>query len=286
MSNKIFDTILKRKIESFVSTFVEDSQSIFYLENQLIHPGEFGKYRENSIKNLLQLLSSNRISDGFIITSKDRVSKQCDIVIYDSTDLPLLENNLTQFFTIESVISIGEVKSTLNHTQLKKSLRQLAKNKMLSDDIDGVVKRQNQGKEYDVPITFLVCKNVSFDLTTLNFEKIYNGIDRKYWHNSILCVEQGILTYNFEFNNLKEPYRTNFMNSGFKITSSANMECSMITFDEIQYLCKPIFVKLDTNEKFKHIMMFLAIISQAIQYKTLYETHILNYSSLEAANLR
>lgn len=285
MGNKIFDTILKRKIEGFVSTFVDDSQSIFYNENQLFHPGEFGKYRENSTKDLLCLLSSYKISDGFIITSKDRKSSQCDIVIYDNTDLPLLENNLTQFFTIESVIAIGEVKSTLSHTKFKKALLELANNKMLSEDINGIIKHKKFGQEYDVPISFLVCKNASFDIETLDFDKIYEGIDRKYWHNSILFVEQGIMNYNFEFKNFREPGRTKFINIGGNINSGANMECSMITYDKVQYECKPLFVKINVEKKYQHIMMFLAGLSQAMQYKTLYQTHILNYSSLKPANI-
>lgn len=285
MANKIFDTILERKIENFVSTFVEDSQSIFYHENQLFHPGEFGQYRENSTKELLRLLSSYKISDGFIITSKDRKSSQCDIVIYDNSDLPMLENNFTQFFSIESVVAIGEVKSTLNQNKFKKALLELAKNKMLSDDINGIIKRKKYGNEHDLPISFLVCKNVSFDISTIDFNKIYEGIDYKYWHNSILFVEQGIMVYHFEFNNFLEPGRTLFTKAGYDINSSATMECSMMTFDKVQYRCKPTFVKIDVNKKYQHISSFLAGLSQAMQYKTLYHTHILNYSSLKSADI-
>jgi hypothetical protein len=126
MGNKIFETILNRKIENFVSTFVEDSRSIFFNENlQLFHPGEYGKYRENSIKDLLQVLTKYRVSDGFIITSKNNQSTQCDIVIYDNSDFPVLENNFTQFFSIESVIAIGEVKSTLNKRDFSLTLKKL-----------------------------------------------------------------------------------------------------------------------------------------------------------------
>ncbi len=36
-----------------------------------------------------------KVSDGFILTPKDNVSTQCDIVVYDDTDVPLLSNGMT-----------------------------------------------------------------------------------------------------------------------------------------------------------------------------------------------
>ena len=82
MPNKIFETILLRKIETLVSTFVEDSQSIFYSENsKIFDPGEYGRYRENSVKDLLQQITKYKVSDGFIITATDKKSTQCDIIL-------------------------------------------------------------------------------------------------------------------------------------------------------------------------------------------------------------
>ncbi|MGD9678722.1 MAG: hypothetical protein AB7V16_10315 [Vulcanibacillus sp.] len=47
MSSEIYKTILNRKIDNFKSMFSRDSNSIFRDQtNKMIHPGEFGMYRE------------------------------------------------------------------------------------------------------------------------------------------------------------------------------------------------------------------------------------------------
>jgi len=288
MSNKIVETILNRKIENFVSTFVEDSKSIFYQENNLIHPGEFGKYRENAFKELLSILINTnfKISDGFIITSNDKVSTQCDIVIYDNVDLPLLENSLTQFFTIESVIAIGEIKSTMSKSDFQKALRKLAKNKELSDHIMGIEKKKPlNAEEYKMPITFLICKNLNFSFENIDFDKIYEGIPRKYWHNLILSIENGIYAYEFDFNLLTGSSRSTFVNNGGIINAKVQIEHSLITVCENIFPSYSVFKNSDISNKYEHITYFLTLLIGAIDSKTTYHTELLRYVNLVKANV-
>ncbi len=90
-------------------------------------------YRERCLKDILSyFLDKNyTISDGFIINSNNEVSTQCDVIIHNSKIMPLIDNNISNFFPMEVISSIGEVKSTLSKDQLKEILRKLAKNKML-----------------------------------------------------------------------------------------------------------------------------------------------------------
>ena len=79
MANSIFMNIYLQKLREFVNIFSNDSESIFKAHGDtLIHPGEFGKYREETTKNILKMLlkKSYGIGDGFILTSKDTVSTQ------------------------------------------------------------------------------------------------------------------------------------------------------------------------------------------------------------------
>jgi hypothetical protein len=287
MGNKIFNTILLRKIENFVSTFVEDSKSIFYNNKKLIHPGEYGKYRENSIKDLLQVLTKYKVSDGFIITSNEKVSTQLDIVIYDNLDFPVLENNLAQFFSIESVISIGEVKSTLTKASFKTALRKLAKNKKLSENIIGEPKERKikYGDEYNYPISFLVCKNLSFEINKIDYEEIYKGISKKYWHNLILIVDQGLFNYHYDYKNLPEPIKSRFASNGGNLESHIIFPNSLYTFDKVTYDCETNFIEIDEKDKFKHIKMFITGISQATLYKTIFQTQIIHYMEYEVPKL-
>ena len=52
--NRIFYEIIKRKIDLFLSTFITESESIFNKDDRLIHPGEYGMYRERCLKELLR----------------------------------------------------------------------------------------------------------------------------------------------------------------------------------------------------------------------------------------
>lgn len=278
MGHQIFDTILSRKLENFVSTFVEDSKSIFFNGTQLIHPGEYGRYRENAMKDLLQILTKYKVSDGFVITSTNKTSSQCDIVIYDNSDFPVLENNLTQFFSIESIIALGEVKSTLSKTDFKKALRKLAKNKMLSTEIKGKPFYKRRGEEYDHPISFLVCKNLNFNTDTLNFEEIYEGIPKIYWHNMILIVDQGLMNYSFNFQSFGESEKENLRNAKINVDFLALFEVPQISFAGKVYDCKHSFVKLNEKDKFSHLKMFVMAISQSISFKTIFKTHMIYYT--------
>lgn len=57
MSSKIFEKIVERSIEQFVGHYSDDSSVIYKDEkDKLIHPGEYGKYREESCKQLIRLM--------------------------------------------------------------------------------------------------------------------------------------------------------------------------------------------------------------------------------------
>lgn len=285
MGNKVLETILARKIENFVSTFVEDSKSIFFDGKQLKHSGEFGRYRENSIKDLLQILTKYKISDGFIITPSDRTSTQCDIVVYDNFDFPVLENNLIQFFSIESVLSIGEVKSTLSKKEFKNALIKLAKNKKLSEDIRGKVKQKTHGDEYNHPLTFLVCKDLKFDISKIDFEDIYEDIPKVYWHNLILSVEQGLFTYEFNFQTLSKDHKTYHIANNLDVNKSIFVETPLFSCFGTIYNCTSNFRRIEDLDKFKHIKFFITAFSQAINRKTIYQTEIIYYIGYDLANL-
>lgn len=115
------------------------------------------------------------IGSGFIITSTGKVSTQCDLIIYDKNNSPLIENNNKQrFFPIECVVGIGEVKSDLNKKQFKDALLKLKNNKQLRNEIPEQscyifkhLKDNNnfnaKNNVFDEIITFLICNKFDFD---------------------------------------------------------------------------------------------------------------------------
>ena len=212
--NQIFETLIKSKIEKFYSDYIDLSRQIFVNEEgKLIHPGEFGTYREKIIKSLLQPFLPSRldIGSGFIITAKDNISTQCDIVIYDKASTPVIETEEQRFFPVECVVGVIEVKSNLTKSTLKEALIKLTKIKKLKSDIgecpyifkdfDSDAPFDPQKNPKDQMATFLICESIAMDFENeINtfFNEAYKGIDKSLYHNMILSLNDGCFMYSEE----------------------------------------------------------------------------------------
>lgn len=202
--NEIFDKLIKSKIEQFKNDYLNLSRQIFVnREGTLIHPGEFGMYREKIIKEFLSPFLPARLAmgSGFIITSKNRISTQCDIIIYDKEHTPIIENSEQRFFPVECVVGVIEVKSKLTKTTLKEALIKLTAIKDLRNDIGSnpyIFKDYVDDTDFNVQLkvrdqmaTFLICKSIDVDIkneiNTL-FTDIYAEIDKSLFHNMILSL--------------------------------------------------------------------------------------------------
>jgi len=214
MSNKIFEQLLIEEIDVFKNSFSKVSKELFTNDNErLIHPGEFGMYRESIARKFLKSFTPAHldIDQGFLINSNNEVSTQCDIVIYDSRYTPLLKNTeLQRFFPIETVCAVGEVKSTLSFSDFKTALLKLAKTKRISEYVKSpsIIFRHRTGefspKEYpnDLITTFLICQKLDFNINRI--AEVYNeNFEVRHRHNMILSIEDGLILY--ELSNNGEP---------------------------------------------------------------------------------
>jgi len=209
--------LLDEKMRHFASSFLESSRQLFANEDgQLVHPGEFGTYRESITKDFLKSFIPQRmaIDSGFVITSSGKISTQCDIVIYDKSVTPLIQNeNRQRFFPVESVCAVGEIKSILSLSDLKSALRKLAAVKGLRDYLyepyyiycakeEGLKsKYMPESDERDQMLTFLICEAFSFDLKQ-HAEEIMSCYTQElpnrpfcHRHNLILSIKDALLTY-------------------------------------------------------------------------------------------
>lgn len=221
MSNKIFDRLLKEKINHFKSSFSSTSKDIFYNEKtkRIYHTGEYGTYRETIVRDFLKFIIPPKldISTGFLMTSMDDISTQCDVIVFDSNITPIYEEGDRQrFFPIETVHCIGEVKSTLSKAQFKEAINKLAKNKALGERIKTPVIINNASSRtfdplnhpYDLVPSFLICQKLDFDITSLveDIDTLYeSSIEHRHKHNMILSIEDGLLCY-FDTNDKTLPY--------------------------------------------------------------------------------
>lgn len=284
MSSSVFTTMLKRQIDLFVATFQNDGNALFKNERTaLIHPGEYGMYREQRFRSLLQsfLTRDYSVSDGFIISSVDNnVTTQCDVLVHNAFSMPLTDGGLGKFYPVEDIYAIIEIKSDLDKPTLIKALRKLAEVKMIGNDRHNPYINNNTPmlNYYTIP-TFLVCNKLRFtDINSLDFETIYAGIDRKYWHNAILSIEDGVLAYKFTVADLppksKKIYQ-NLSNSALSAPYSSikyQYPQHIIKFGKTveSYDCTPVLYHSSAEHKYDHIMTFLTMIMSALNDEVKY----------------
>lgn len=209
MSSNIYQTIVNSKFTTFRKRFSEDSEQLFFSneKKRLIHTGEYGRYREDLCLEFFSQFVPRHLefSTGFIITSDDEVSTQCDLIAYDKELTPLINDaEQNYFFPIECVHAIGEVKSTIrSKSELRKVLLKLSKQKQLSKSISRESSGVGEDYHFDLDMndvfTFLICKKLDFDLSELNndLSQIYevNDVDYRYKHNIIISLDDGLFAY-------------------------------------------------------------------------------------------
>lgn len=212
MSSKIFNALLDEKIENLIASFKSTSRAIFFDEKikRIIHSGEFGVYREKIFKDFLRFIIPQKlgINDGFIITSNDDVSTQCDIIIYDKNITPLIQSNeLQTFYPVETVVGIGEVKSKMSKNEFIVAINKLARIKKMRESVPNPYlfydpKREGEFKPEFVPFdnvfSFIICEKFNFDFKDIEKEinQMYDAeITYHNRHNVILSIDDGLLAY-------------------------------------------------------------------------------------------
>ena len=141
MSNSHLSSILKSHSRDFYNSF-EEAKELYKVAggSKLIHPFEYGYYREAVVRQFISPLIPRvfDIEEGFIINQNDEISGQTDVIVYDNTSTPLLRGvGLNRFFPTETVALAGEIKSKLKletgETNLKNTLERLIRIKELRD---------------------------------------------------------------------------------------------------------------------------------------------------------
>jgi len=128
--------LMIEKAQNFRKSYLDVSKSIFINSGvgTLYHAGEFGQYRENLVKSLMSLFLPGGIGlgSGFIADRSGHISTQVDLIAYDENEAPKIEDMSTRrFFPVETIVGIGEVKSTVSFSELKDHLDKLSAVKKL-----------------------------------------------------------------------------------------------------------------------------------------------------------
>lgn len=226
--NKIYRRLLSSKIDNFLNEYLS-SRDLFEdlgKRNRLLHPGEYGIYREKICDELIKfsIPSKFETGTGFLINSFDKVSTQSDILIYDLNNTPVIQkDSKTRFFPVETVVGLGEIKSRLKIASLCEAAIKLSKTKKIKQiSPSDLLCINNPNKKsfnpdidcHDTLFSFLICEEIEdFEVEKvfkeLNKAYIDAEIEYEYRHNVILSLNDGVLTYKNQFTDLPSTIPSN-----------------------------------------------------------------------------
>jgi hypothetical protein len=182
-------------------------QEFEHLQTQIKHMGERGREREAVLESFLTKYLPTRygISTGEIVDSTGKTSHQCDLIIYDHFNCPLLlAGNNIRIFPAESVLAVIEVKSTLSKAELVDATQKIKHLKEL------------QRENHPVPgIIFAykpIWKKDPIEKIASELQKIYKDFDSYQFVDLICILNSGVIELDTLYDWPEAVYETNTKN--------------------------------------------------------------------------
>jgi hypothetical protein len=183
----------------------EKMRTDFQAASQFVHKGTRGTARENTLREFLakgRLPAKYGLGSGEVVGHVRDVSRQCDIVVYDSMHgLSLHYDDHNQIHPIDSVYGIIEVKSRLSKAELIDSLEKIKIFKEMS--IKGsIAERLSSGhtfvrprpKPFGVIFSYSLDKN-SINSLCENLKEWESNNSPTSWPNYICILGEGCISH-------------------------------------------------------------------------------------------
>jgi len=178
--------------------------SDFKISTQIPHGTDKGTFREDSLKKFLEngkLPKKYSLGHGQIITRNNEISKSIDIVIHDNINFsPLLYDENTQIFPIESVYGVIECKSQLSKEKLEEGLENIKSVKSIAPNDYAVREDIIVKTSYKRPTPFGII--FAYSLGNNSLKSLENNLsdwekknDPKFWPNLIVVLNEGVITH-------------------------------------------------------------------------------------------
>lgn len=116
-------------IADLLNATAEQMRVDFQKLDQLRHPGEKGRGREDVLRRFLSEYLPGRfgVDTGFVIDARGETSGQMDVVLYDKASAPVFKlSDNVRVFPVESVAGVVQVKSSLHSRELESAVHNLA----------------------------------------------------------------------------------------------------------------------------------------------------------------
>ena len=194
------------RLTTIINSLAGQALESFDLATEIPHQAENGRARETTIREFLSQILPSRfaIDTGFVIDGQGHVSKQVDIVVYDSYSFPVIRLGGVPFFPVESVAAVIECKADIASTdRLLGALENIASVKSLDRTNGGLnqvwptLRRLNPEATQDQVWGGVLggrSLNVGSYLQTLNTWMATNT-RRTTWPNSCTDARNFVLSY-------------------------------------------------------------------------------------------
>lgn len=213
----LFRSTGSRHLGDIFRTLAHQMQELFSETLRHVdHPLELGIARERLLVDYLRRFLPERygIDTGFVVDSKDEISKQIDIVIYDQVISPIFEiPGKIKYFPCECVVAVGEVKSTI--TDRKTLVDALGKLKSVQEldrfsdntNLEVAIHRAHGHFKVEIPPTGLVpipyrtlsfiftSRSMSRDTMINDLKSFCSSNPKQYWPNMVVDFENYLISY-------------------------------------------------------------------------------------------
>lgn len=140
-------------------------------------PGLVGSARETAVRRKLELIlpPAAAIGSGCIIDSFGGTSKQQDVVVFEKANCPVFSINddpETTFYPCETVIAVGEIKSSIDKAELEDSFKKIRSVKKLKR----FVPEPESYRKYGNTLSIMVAPEQRFDQLSKFGDQIYGFI--------------------------------------------------------------------------------------------------------------
>ncbi len=168
----------------FVSSLAQDLVESFDKAGRATTPGLVGSAREQAVRLKLEKLFPQAVGvgTGCVIDVQNNTSKQTDIIIYEKDVCPIFSINDTpesSYYPCESVIAVGEVKSTLNTADLLDAFAKI-------ESVKSLKRYGNQGTSFRKYCS----RSVILGATSETFDQINKPLDQIY--GFVICEKIGL----------------------------------------------------------------------------------------------
>ena len=211
---KSFDSV------SFVSDLSQELISGFEKAGKATTPATVGAAREHAVREKLERILPGHvgIGSGFVFDSYGRTSKQTDIVLFEKGICPIFSiegTPETTYYPCESVIAVGEIKSTLDSDDLVDAFAKIESVKSnvryVPDSINwrkylGILaahgaeseRYSQRDKPLDQVFGFILCQSIGLKVETLLTKCKEEAIKREthLLPNIIVSLNDGIVVWN------------------------------------------------------------------------------------------